>query len=84
MGSNSYEWFPTALCNWFSPDYNDANSFSKVAQQEFGFPSGMTELEYQAFIQQHELLDSEFNFYNIGEVSEMRRKAKAEAGLDDS
>ena len=83
MGSNSYDWFPTALCNWFSPDYNDANSFSEVAQREFGFPSGMTELEYHAFVQQHEFQGSEFNFYYIGEVSEMRRKAKIKAGPDN-
>ena len=43
----------------------------------------MTEQEYDALVSQHKCLDLEFNIYNIGEVSEMRRKAKAEAGPDN-
>ena len=63
--------------------FNDANSFSEVAQQEFGFPSGMSKEDFDTFVRDNELLDSEFKIYDIGEVSEMCRKAKAEAGPDN-
>ena len=36
--------------------------------------------DFDTFVRDNELLDSEFKIYDIGEVSEMCRKAKEEGG----
>ena len=66
MGSNAWEWAPEYVCNWFSPNYNDGNSFSETAkEEEFGFPETMTKEDFDTYVCNNEMCDSALKIFAL-------------------
>ena len=51
-----YEEVPQIVCNVFSPDFDNGNTFSQKAI-ELGFPTSMTKQEYDDFVKQNQNLN---------------------------
>ena len=51
------EQVPQIVCNVFSPDFDNGNTFSQKAI-ELGFPTSMTKQEYHEFVKKHENLEA--------------------------